>query len=100
ARAARQHRQVREEGLHAAEAPGRAGRAAAPRSSRREDDEADKRAGGLYRRARGRAVQTGPLSVLAQSMRECTNARMHIACIGALEHFCITAEMLKCTNAR
>ena len=63
-RAARQHRQVREEGLHAAEAPRRAGGAAAPGSSRREADEADEGSGGLHRRAGGRAVQAGSLSVL------------------------------------
>ncbi len=59
-----QHRQVREEGLHAAEAPRRAGRAAAPRSSRREADEADEGPGRLHRRAGRRTVQAGTLSVL------------------------------------
>ena len=61
ARAAQQQRQVREEGLHAAEAPRRGGRAAAPRSSRREADDAHEGAGGLHRRAGGRALQAGPL---------------------------------------
>ena len=63
--AAREHRQVREEGLHAAEAPRRAGGAAAPRSSRREADEALEGSGGLHRRAGGRAVQARSLQVLA-----------------------------------
>ncbi len=59
-----QRGQVREEGVHAAEAPRREGRAAAPRPARREADEADEGSGGLHRRAGGRAVQAGSLSVL------------------------------------
>ena len=69
ARAAREHRQVREEGLHAAEAPRRAGGAAAPRSSRREADEADEGSGRLHRRAGRRAVQAGSLPVLDSRIR-------------------------------
>ena len=59
--------QVREEGVRAAEAPRREGRAAAPRQARREADEADAGAGGVHRRAGGRAVQAGPLPVLDSS---------------------------------
>ena len=62
ARALRQPQQVREQGLHPAEAPRREGGAAAPRSPRREADEADEGTGRLPRRARRRAVQAGPLS--------------------------------------
>ena len=58
-------RPVREEGLHAAEAPRRAGGAAAPRSSRREADEADEGAGGLHRRAGRGAVQARSLPILS-----------------------------------
>ena len=65
----RQHRQVREEGLHAAEAPRRAGRAAAPRSSRREAHAADEGPGGLHRRAGRRAVQARTLPVLTQEFK-------------------------------
>ena len=56
--------EVREEGVHAAEAPRREGGAAAPRQARREADEADAGAGRLHRRAGRRAVQAGALSVL------------------------------------
>ena len=57
-------RQVREEGLRAAEVAGREGGAAASRQDRREADRAAARPGGLYRRAEGRPVQGGPLPVL------------------------------------
>ena len=61
--------EVREEGVHPAEAPGRGGGAAAPRPARREVDDVDEGAGGLHRRAGGRPVQAGPLSVLTQGVR-------------------------------
>ena len=54
----------REEGVHPAEAPGRGGRAAAPRTPRREAHEALEGAGGVHQRAGRRAVQAGALSVL------------------------------------
>ncbi len=44
-------KQVREEGLRAAEAPRREGRAAASRQDRREADQAQRQAVGVYRRA-------------------------------------------------
>ena len=62
-----QQRQVREAGLHAAEAPRRAGGAAAPRPPRREADEAHAGSGGLHRRVSGRAVQAGTLPVLTDA---------------------------------
>ena len=61
ARAARQRREVRQDGDDAAEEARRGGRAAAPRSSGRQADEADAGAGRLHRRAGGRAVQAGSL---------------------------------------
>ena len=51
-------------GDDAAEEAGRGSGAAAPRSARREADEAHEGAGRLHRRAGGRAVQAGPLSLL------------------------------------
>ena len=57
-------RQVREEGLHPAEAPRRGGRPAAPGSPRREADQADAGAGRLHRRAGRGALQGGALPVL------------------------------------
>ena len=62
--------QVREEGVHPAEAPRREGGAAAPRSPRREADEADEGAGRLPRRAGRRPVQAGPLPVLTAQRAE------------------------------
>ena len=60
---------LREEGVRAAEAPGREGGAAAPRQARREADEAVEGAGGVHRRAGGRAVQAGALPVLGRGRR-------------------------------
>ena len=57
--------EVREQGLHPAEAPRREGGAAAPRSPRRQADDADEGAGRLPRRAGRRSVQAGSLPVLA-----------------------------------
>ena len=59
-----QGRQIREEGLRAAEVAGREGGAAASRQDRREADEAAPRPGRLYRRQAGRPVQGGSLPVL------------------------------------
>ena len=50
-RAAHQQQQLREEGVHPAEAPRRGGRAAAPRPPRRQADQADAGAGEVHRRA-------------------------------------------------
>ena len=66
-RAVHEERRVREEGLRAAEAPRREGRAAAPRRARREAHGAVARAGRVHRRARRRAVQGRALPVLATS---------------------------------
>jgi adenosylhomocysteinase len=63
-RALGQRRQVPEESLRAAQAPGRKGRGAAPRQARGQDHQAHPRAGRLHRRRRGRAVQVGRLSLL------------------------------------
>ena len=57
-------RPVREEGVRAAEASGREGRAAAPRQARREAHAPNAGAGGVHRREAGRAVQAGALPVL------------------------------------
>src|SRR5207244_2475711 len=65
-RTASEHRQVREQGVHAPETPGRAGCAAAPRQAWRQADEADQGSSGLHRRAGRWAVQAGPLSVLGR----------------------------------
>ena len=59
-----QGRQVREEGLRAAEVAGREGRAAASRQDRRQADQAAPGPGRLYRRQAGRPVQGGSLPVL------------------------------------
>jgi adenosylhomocysteinase len=67
ARAEAERRQIREEGLHAAEAPRRAGGPAASGPSRREADRALERAGRLHRGAARGAVQTGPLPVLKRA---------------------------------
>ena len=63
-RAAHQLRRVRAQGVHAAQASGREGRAAAPRQARREAHEAVEGSGGLPRRAARGAVQVGSLPVL------------------------------------
>jgi adenosylhomocysteinase len=63
-RAVGEQLEVREEGLHAAEAPRRARRAAAPEEDRRGPDGADAGAGRVHRREDGRAVQARPLSLL------------------------------------
>src|SRR5690606_17630730 len=69
ARAAPEPGQVREEGLHAAEAPRRAGGAAASGSPGREAHAAHPGAGRLHRRAGGRPVQAGSLPVLTCARR-------------------------------
>ena len=63
-----QERQIREEGLRAAEVAGREGGAAAPRQDRREADRAAPRPGRIYRRQAGRPVQGGSLPVLRTSV--------------------------------
>src|SRR5262249_46942774 len=63
----RQSRQVREEGLCAAEDAGREGGASAPSQDRRQADRTAQGPGRLYRRQAGRPVQVGPLSVLSCS---------------------------------
>src|SRR5262249_50021340 len=68
ARTAPERRQVRKEGVHAAEAPRRAGGAAASRSSGCQADQALARAGRLHRRAGRGAVQAGTLSVLTRAV--------------------------------
>src|SRR5580704_188974 len=78
ARAARQHRRVREKGVHAAEAARRAGGAAPPGSPRREADTALEGSSGLHRRADGWAVQAGALSLLARPLRPCCRAPLHV----------------------
>ncbi len=57
-------RAVQERGLCPAQAPRREGRGAAPRQARRQADQADAEAGGLYRRAGRGAVQAGSLPLL------------------------------------
>src|SRR6267142_2447229 len=59
-----QGRQVREEGLCAAEVAGREGGAAASRQDRRQAHKAASGPGRVYRRQRAGPVQTGPLPVL------------------------------------
>ena len=54
--------EVREEGLHAAQAPRREGGAAASRQDRREADQAQRQAVGVYRRA-GRRARTSRISI-------------------------------------
>src|SRR5262249_10095697 len=66
ARALGEPEQVREEGLHPAEAPRREGRASAPRAPGREADAADAGTGRLPRRAGRRSVQAGALPLLTQ----------------------------------
>ena len=66
-RAVDQSRQVREQGLHAAQASRREGRAAASRQDRRQAHQAHRQAGDLYRRAAGRPVQERSLSVLIEN---------------------------------
>ena len=68
-----QGRQVREEGLRAAEVAGREGGAAASRQDRRQADRAAQGPGRLYRRQAGRPVQGGSLPVLS-FRRECAAA--------------------------
>ena len=63
-RAVDQSEEVREEGLHAAQASRREGRAAPPRQDRRQAHENVGQAGELYRRAGRRPVQAGSLPVL------------------------------------
>ena len=61
-RPARERRKYGKKVYMLPEAARRAGRAAAPRSSGRETDEADEGSGRLHRRSGGRAVQAGSLS--------------------------------------
>ena len=58
--------EVREEGLHAAQASRREGGAAAPRQARRQADPAHAGAGGVHRREARGTVQAGPLPVLVR----------------------------------
>ena len=66
-RALEQCGQVRQEGLHPAQAPRREGRDAPPREDRREADEAASRSGRLYRREGDRSLQAGSLPLLRRS---------------------------------
>ena len=63
-----QPEEVREEGLHAAEASRREGRAAASRQDRRQADEIVGQAGDLYRRPRRRPVQVRISIAIDQSL--------------------------------
>src|SRR5690606_33924081 len=65
-RALDEPRQVRKQGLRAAEAPRREGRGSPPGEARRQADEADRRPGRLSRRLRGGAVQAGALPLLIE----------------------------------
>ena len=67
-RAVHEERRVREEGLRAAEAPGREGRPPAPRRARRAAHRALARAGRLHRRAGRGPVQERALPLLASSL--------------------------------
>ena len=58
-------RQVRQQGLRAAEASRREGRAASPRQTRRQTHDAQRGTSSLYRREAGRPVQAGTLPLLA-----------------------------------
>ena len=71
-----QRGEVREEGLRAAEAPRRGGRAAAPRPARREAHAAHAEAGRLHRRPGRRPVQAGPLPLLKRDGRPTDAARV------------------------
>ncbi len=68
-RAVGQSEEVREEGLHAAQASRREGRAAASRQDRRQAHADVRQAVGLYQRADQRPVQARPLPVLRSSGR-------------------------------
>ena len=63
-RAVHAHRLLRAQGVHAAQAPRREGRAPPPRQARREAHEAHRGAGRLHRRAGRRPVQARPLPLL------------------------------------
>src|SRR5690606_41396832 len=63
-RAVRQSREVREEGLRAAEGARREGRASPPRQAGREADDPLTRAGRVHRREGRGPVQAGALSLL------------------------------------
>ena len=75
---------VREQGLHAAEAPRREGGAAASRPDRREADRAPPGAGRLYRRAGRGAVQAGALPLLTHGPATVAEARPAPTWAGAL----------------
>ncbi len=68
-RAVHEERLLREQGLRAAQAPRREGRAPAPRRARREAHRAAPRAGRVHRRAGRGPLQAGPLPVLGASPR-------------------------------
>ena len=70
-----QRRQVREAGLHVAQAPRREGRAPAPEEDRRAPDRAEPRAGGLHRRRAAGPLQGRPLPLLRRDLRSC---RQHL----------------------
>ena len=65
-RAVRQHRRATRPGLHAVQAAGREGRAAAPGRARGQADRADRRAGRLSRRSPSRA-RTSPTTTATRS---------------------------------
>ena len=80
ARAAPAQRQVREEGLHPAEAPRRGSRAAAPRPSRREAHDADAGTGRVSGCAGRRSVQAGYLPLLIAHGDARPSSRFNQAC--------------------
>src|SRR5262249_7105719 len=67
-RAVDQSGQVSQEGLHAAQAPRREGRAAASRQDRRQAHQDERQAGELHRPAAAGAVQAGSLPVLIDDL--------------------------------
>ena len=69
ARAAPAQRQVREQGVHPAEAPRRRGGPATPGSPRREADQALRGTGQVHRRSGSGAVQAGALPLLTARCR-------------------------------
>ena len=76
--------ELREQGLHAPEAPRREGRAAAPGPDRRQADRASPRAGRLHRRARRGPVQARALPLLTTAPATVAEARPAPAWTGAL----------------
>ena len=67
--------QLREQGLHPAQAARREGRRAAPREARREADQAHARAGGLHRRHARGSVQARAVPLLSATSAEGRSCR-------------------------